>query len=265
MRSRSKQKQAAEATFVFNGSIKKLNASNVKQAPATGRTAIVTVDEVIEAPPNLARYAGQDITVELSSRRQLKVGDRMIFHAIGWLFGEGIAVHSLYEELGQIKPASKSREIPRATRKHFDDADLIISGKIVEVRLPKPASAAKKESGASQTTTRVSEHDPKWREAIVEVDQVHKGEKSKRQVVIRFPSSRDVAWRRAPKFQAGQEGFFILHKERRSTAKSGTGKSQRSSGSGPAFTVRDPQDFQPYSEAGGIKSLIESDASRKRA
>ena len=261
MRSKSKQKQAGEATFVFKGVIKKLKASNVKQASVTDRTAIVTVKEVIEAPPNLARITGQDITVELSSPRNLKAGEQMIFHATGWLFGEAIAVRSLFEERSEIASAAThlaagARSNERQTREHFADADLVISGRVVEVRLPKEVGGAKKKA-ASQVTTRVSEHDPKWREAIVEVDGVHKGRLSKRRVIVRFASSSDVAWRRAPKFQTGQQGFFILHKTK-APEKSTSAKSAKASSFLQTYTVRDAIDFQPYAVTGGIKSLVES-------
>ncbi len=270
MHSKLKKKAVpTDATFVFIGTIKKLKASNMKQAPATDRTSIVTVNEIIEAPANLAAYVGQDITVELSHGPKANASDRMIFHAISWLFGENIAVRSLYEEVepkaSDASPDSAVRGgSESAARKHFHDVDVVVSGKVVEVRLPKSSLRSKRKTGSSPVTTRVSEHDPKWREAVIEVDRIHKGKPLTRKIVVRFPSSRDVAWRRAPKFQAGQEGYFMLHKEKRSVARTATDKSERSSSSAPAFTVRDPNDFQPYSEAGGMKSLIESGVFRNK-
>jgi hypothetical protein len=263
MRAKSKAKSAADnATFVFKGTIKKLKATTMKTAPATDRTCIVTIDQVIEAPQNLARYTGQDITVELSTRRKVNAGDQMIFHSIGWLFGESVAVRSLYEETeaattsshyaGPVTP-SKQRE----SREHFNDADLVISGKVIEVRLPKSAPARTKRATTGTATTRVSEHDPKWREAVIEVADVHKGSAAKKQVVIRFPASTDVAWRRAPKFTAGQEGYFMLHESSRANRRAA---SKGNKAADETFTVRDPRDYQPYSEAAAIKSIIDSDS-----
>ena len=49
--------------------------------------------------------------------------------------------------------------------------------------------------------------------AIVDVEAVHKGQHdARKQIVIKFPTSTDVRWRDAPKFHAGQEGVFLLHK-----------------------------------------------------
>jgi hypothetical protein len=268
----AKLKQKAldqDANFVFKGTIKRLKASNVKQAPVSDRTAIVTVNQVIDAPANLAGYAGQAITVELSNARNAAAGKRMIFHTTSWLFAENIAVRSLYEEPDEgdasaRRVAAAAPRAERAVQAHFDDADLVVSGKVVEVRLPQAGVGGRKKAMASGVqSTRISEHDPKWREAIIDVEQVHKGKSSKRQVIVRFPSSTDVAWRRAPKFEAGQQGYFMLHKEQRAAAESSGRKGKQKSATTHAaadaqtYTVRDRQDFQLYSQTGGIKSLIE--------
>jgi len=262
MRVKSKKRVAPAATFIFKGTIKKIKAATVTAAPVSNRTCIVTVDQIIEAPQNLAGYAGQDITVELNSRRKLNVGDIMIFHSISWLFGEGVAVRSLYEEIeadtttGHVDVGTRRKQ--RKARQLFNEADLVISGKVVEVRLPK-SGASKKKAAAAQATTHVSEHDPKWREAVIEVAETHKGSPAKRRVVIRFPASTDVAWRRAPKFAAGEEGYFMLHQSAQAARGRGTRKSSEASPDS-SYTVRDPHDFQPYSEPGGIKSIIESES-----
>ena len=273
MRAKSRKKAAPDAVFVFKGTIKQLKASNVKQAPASDRTAIVTVNQVIDAPANLAAYEGQDITVELSSPRKVRVGQKLIFYATGWLYAETIAVRSLREEadageaMTHHLDATVQRD-QRETRARFDGADLVISGRVEAVRLPNVGATGKKKATTrNESSTRVSEHDPKWREAIIDVEHVHKGSLSKGRVIVRFPSSTDVAWRHAPKFEAGQQGYFVLHKENRSSARrpSASKKSeQESSGSATAsvetYIARDPHDFQRYNEIGGIKSLIESES-----
>jgi len=251
------------ATFVFKGTIKKPRGSNVSQAPISDRTAIVNVDEVIKGPPNLAPYKKQDITVKLSRKRSLKAGEKLIFHATPWLYAENLAVQSLQEEPEtnavttehQISAATEQKL--RAIREHLDGADLVISGKVIAVRLPQTAAMnTKKAAAPEQTTTRVSEHDPKWREAMIEVEKVHKGKLTKNQIIVRFPASTDVAWRRAPKFEAGQQGYFALHQANDLDEK----PTDKSAGSGTSqiYTASDPRDFQPYTKAGGIKSLLES-------
>jgi len=256
----SKSAAAPDAIFVFKGTIRKLKASNVSQAPAGERTAVVTVDDAIEAPANLAAYTGQDITVELSGQRKVKSGEKLIFHATPWLYAENLAVRSLQEDADSAAASRTSNggsQSEREIRKRFATADVVISGKVVAVRLPQTSAGTRKAAAREQTTTRVSEHDPKWREAIIQVDQVHKGKLPKRQIVVRFASSTDVAWRRAPKFQAGQQGYFMLHK---TAAAAGSTASKKQSSANrvqtTTYTVSHTQDFQPYT-AKAIQSLIE--------
>src|ERR1041384_6934504 len=116
-----------EANFVFRGTIKQLKAANVKQAPVSDRTAIVTVDQLLDAPESLTGYVGQDITVELSSARNVSAGERMIFHTTSWLSGETIAVKSLFEEQDKGAAATThhvnaaAKRDQRETSEHFDD------------------------------------------------------------------------------------------------------------------------------------------------
>jgi hypothetical protein len=281
------QTSESKPTFVFKGTIKKLKGATMDNVPIDDRTAIVTVDQIIEAPADLAGYNGQDITVQLSGRQKVKKGTELIFHTVSWMYGESIAVRSLGEE--PIKPSHaallsaaidpSARRAQREQQEHFEKADLIVSGKVVAVRLPsdtKPPTKAVAGLAPESTTGRpISEHDPKWREAVIQVDDVHKGSHKKKQVVVRFPASTDVMWYSAPKFRPGQQGYFALHKAEAEKPKRKAGK-KRPVGRGLAkeavepkgetaatYTALDAMDFQPYDEAGGIKSILESESTKK--
>jgi hypothetical protein len=276
----SKTAQTEKPTFVFKGTVKKLKSATMKTVAVDSNTVIVTVDQLIEAPPDLAGYAGQEITVQLSGAVKPKVGQQMIFHTVSGQYGESIEVRSLSEELVQAghsallsaaaagDPIERRRETDR--RRQFDDADLVVSGKVLAVTLPPSEQAATK--GASKSAlavapTRrkpVSEHDPKWRDAVVEVDDVHKGKHTKKKVIVRFPASTDVMWYNAPKFHPGQKGHFLLHKTKvKKPAKGGKAAKKSAAAAAPAETMDnyvalDPLDFQPISEPGGIKNIIDS-------
>ena len=267
--------EAQKPTLVFKGTIKKLKSATMKEVPVSDRTAVVTIDQIIEAPPDLAGYSGQDITVKLSSRKKVTIGQQMIFHTTSWMYGNSIAVHSLSEE--PVKSSHTAmlsagddpveRRAKREKREHFDVADLVVSGKVVAVRLPSDSAPGQKRGGAKGPGP-ISEHDPKWREAVVQVDEVHKGAAKKKQVVVRFPASSDVMWHGAPKFHAGQEGYFMLHKTEAegSTAK-GAKKQKRKghdAGTAESYQALHPGDFQPYSEPGGIKTIIESESIKSK-
>jgi hypothetical protein len=139
----------------------------MKSVPVDDRTAIVRVDQVIEAPKSLAAFAGQDITVQLAGRKKIRAGDELVFHAEGWIFGDSIAVQSVNQE-----PAKESHALSRSgdpvkhhadrrLRERFDDA----TGSFP--RVSGTASAEETIAGLRHTRYRnhkpVSEHDPKWR------------------------------------------------------------------------------------------------------
>jgi hypothetical protein len=264
-------------TFIFKGTIKKLKSATMKDVPVNARTAIVKVEQIIEAPPALLDYKGQDITVQTSGRQKLKVGQEMIFHTTNCIFGDSIMVESVREEsveneqMAMLSAASDpvERQAHRETREHFNTADLVVSGKVVSVRLPSETAAASDQVPGGP----VSEHDPNWREAVVEVNEVHKGSPQKKQIVVRFPASTDVMWYAAPKFHPGQQGYFMLHKEEAKTSK--TKRAKKSVGKSAAtteaeaeakevYTALDPVDFQPYHEPGGIKTIIETESAKDK-
>jgi len=83
------------------------------------------------------------------------------------------------------------------------------------VRVPSDVVAIRASAEAGQPSQRISEHDPDWRIAEVQVDQVHRGSHAGKTAEVRFPSSHDVMWHYAPKLHAGNEGLFILHKAKK--------------------------------------------------
>jgi hypothetical protein len=212
-----------QANFVFQGTIQRLNAATMSQVPVSNRTVVVRVDRLILAPDTLTDYAGQEITVQLAAGDDVAVGQTFIFSTHGWIFGDGLAVQAVKLEQATTSAIAAMSAHPddhvrslhlREARKQADGAELIVSGRVSAVRVPARESQARISAMATgRTAERISEHAPMWQEAVVDVEAVHKGRHDERkQVVIRFPTSTDVRWREAPKFHAGQEGVFLLHK-----------------------------------------------------
>src|SRR5690349_13091372 len=139
-----KTAQIERPTFVFKGTIKKLKSATMKTVAVDSKTVVVTVDQLIEAPPDLAAYAGQEITVQLSGAIKPKVGQQLIFNTVSGQYGESIEVRSLSEEpvtashLAMFSAAADpvERRRDRDRRRHYDDADLVVSGKVLAVTLP---------------------------------------------------------------------------------------------------------------------------------
>src|ERR1700722_14200279 len=211
-----------KATFVFKGTIKKLKAATTQSAPIDERTAVVHVDEVLEAPRSLVMYQGKDITVRLPPNTRSVVGQQLVFHTAGWIFGDGIAVRAVRQDaVTEAFSASLAiggdpvqRKLNRELAERVTEAELVVSGKVVAINLTAAATQEALAVRGSVPVSRkpVSEHDPKWRQAVIAVDRVHKGEAAGEQVTVRFPASTDVAWFKAPKFEAGKKGYFVLQK-----------------------------------------------------
>ena len=269
----AKKKTAGEADapppFVFRGTVKKVRAATMKEVPVSDRTAIVHVDEVISAPGSFTHYAGQDVTVELAGRTKVSAGDAFVFNADSWIFGDGVALRAVTQE--KPKPAHRAMmaagATPAARRKttqlqeRIDGADLVVSGRVDSVEAPPepPAVLRRAADVAAPPPARpVSEHDPKWRQATITVNETHKGEHSQ-QVKVMFPASTDVRWFRAPKFQAGQRAVFVLHK---TPVKADAHHELRSLAAvaGPeeveVYTALHPEDVQPITDQDAVKALI---------
>src|SRR5438552_3395105 len=79
---------SSQPTFIFKGTVQELKSATMTEVPISARTIVVSVDQVLEAPKNLAKLGGHKITVELSGKQKARVGQEMIFYTQGWLFGQ---------------------------------------------------------------------------------------------------------------------------------------------------------------------------------
>jgi hypothetical protein len=258
-----------EAKFLFKGTVKKLGASALAQVPKSEETAIVHVDEVLHAPPALAKTVGKEITVKLAKDSKPKVGEQVLFHANGWLFGKTVAVESVKQEApaqasammagAGADPTQNFRD--RELEKRVASADMVVEGEVSSVHLPESEMAATRAAGPARP---VSEHDPKWREAVVTVKTVHKGEPTTKQVVVRFPSSTDVQWYRAPKFHAGDRGVWVLQSQKAPAAGAAAppkgapalAMTATAIPGAAVYTALSPMDFHPASQPDSVASVI---------
>jgi hypothetical protein len=242
----------------------------MKAVAATDRTVVVRVDRIIAAPEALADYAGQEITVELGDKEEsAKPGQAYVFYTNGWVFGEGVAVRSVGHERA-AKPVMAALGVhaddpvhnleSREARTQAANAALIVSGRVSAVRLPKAESKARAALAAGRRDTTeepISEHAPIWHEAVIDIDKVHRGAHRAKQVVVRFPSSTDVRWHRAPKFETGQEAVFLLHRPKdQLPAKAALAPRAIEPGQ---YTALDAADVQPLDELPRILAAAQAD------
>lgn len=132
------------------------------------------------------------------------------------------------QELSPVRVLVSDQDL----QKHIADADLVIVGKVSEVRIPTEPRKRRP----------ITEHDPQWREAVVEVEAVMKGSESLKKVVILFPGTLDVAWVGVPRFKVGQQGIWIVRKEPETEPE--------------AYAVKDPLDFHPRNQLERVRQLI---------
>jgi len=269
---------AQKARFVFQGTIQQRGAATMASVPISDQTLVVHVDRLIQAPQALTPYLGQDITVQLaSSRTKLAVGQAAIFYTNAWLFGESIAVQAV----GQLPVPQTPRAMATAAvtaaphenlanrdlQQRLTTADTVVTGRVTAVREPvalpvdppgRLAGAAAADKPAPTTSGPISEHDPAWREAVIAVQEVEKGATDRANIVIRFPSSDDVQWHRAPKFAVGQEGVFLLHEKQTQPVMTARGL-ELAAAPGEAeevYLALDPADFQPAQQLPVVRTLI---------
>lgn len=258
------------AGFVFEGTVRRTKAANVKAVTDRQRTVVVRVNEIVRAPEALAGYVGQDVTVQLSKGERARKNQRAIFYTNGWIFGENLAVQSVgHDRAPAARAVRAAAELERADpvaagaqqeiRQCASDAKLVISGKVIAVGEIEPQAAA---SGSSTEFPRISEHEPFWQEAILEVQKVHKGKTKKKRVVVRFPASRDVRWCDSPKFQVGHEGVFMLDPDAVSKI-SKMGAAAETLGPKEAFTCLAPASFQPAHCNEEIATVMDAVAAKK--
>ncbi len=204
-----------QSSIVFAGTVSQLGATSFAGVPKSAQTIVVRVDSVLKKPAAVSLKKGDNVTVELKDPSAFQQGIQATFYTEGWIFGSGVAVKELGHELGPSRGETPKPAV--ADEKQISDqelqdrlnvADFVVIGRVTDVHRWNPPKSA---------TTRISEHDPDWHEAVVEVQSVLKGGQVKgNKLVVRFPGRNDVAWVHSPKFEKNQRGIFCLNRDQTS-------------------------------------------------
>jgi hypothetical protein len=251
--SKKQMKQAsaptAEAAFVFVGKVLKVKAATMENL-AGDNTAIVLVESVVSAPEMFRSLGGHEITARFKKAGDIQRGKTLTFFANGWIFGASVAVDVVATTSETEAPAAASMVRSAATsnsdamlRERLDSAETVVAGRV--------ASVAKSEKGP----THISEHDPDWHEATVDVDEVVKGKKGTKQVTVLFPRSDDVRWHRVPKYGTGDQGVWLLQPGKKQQARGIPPKQLAAVPTGDVLTTLHPCDFLPLHELERVKAL----------
>ncbi len=245
-----------QSDIIFIGTVARLGASAEADVPASPRTVVVRVDTVLDKPTAVSLGSGDSVTVEATQAGSLKAGAQATFYTTGWIFGRGVAVREVGHELGHspVAVAEQALAVAKARlevndtdlRAHIRQAAMVVGGRVEQVR------PAELEAAPPSHHTRISEHDPQWQEAIIEVQDGIKNAQAGERVVVRFPASRDVAWVSSPRFTVGQEGTFLMHVD----SVTGSPRAMLGGQSVPAYTALHKIDVLTRADSTRVRALM---------
>jgi hypothetical protein len=234
-----------QSNFIFSGTIIRMNASNIEIVPNTP-TAIVRVDEVLDAVSPYDQMKGKEITVLLAAAGNKRAGARQVFFTSGWYYGKTLGVKETPNNLvvTENMSAFRTRIVTErvnirndSIREELNKAVLVVWGTVIEANIK-----VEKKLGLE------SEHDPEFRKAIIEIKEVLKGRIAEKRVEIFYASSEDVMWHNSPKLVKGQEGVFLLQLRQPPAVLF------RING----FTVLDKRDVLSIEELSNIRKLLKN-------
>lgn len=235
-----------KSDYVFRGSLEESNKANLSVLDDAEGLHLVRVNEVLLASAGHEHFKGGLITVAMdkSITTSPVKGSEYIFYTNTWLFGESLAVRAneirSVEEKANMKNEVASFQKIRQDNlltQRINSANLVVVGKVTEVSNVEKVSESK-------TRLRLSEHDPQWKLATVQIDDKVKGNVEGASVQFYFASSADVQWYNAPKFSQESEGVFILQQTDASLLPNG------------ALVLTNALDFRAKSELNQIKKIM---------
>jgi hypothetical protein len=246
-----------QSGIIFEGTVSKIGATSFADVPRSEQTIVVRVDTVIKKPAAVLLKQHDLVTVEVKDLADLREGIRATFYTDGWIFGSGIAVKELGHEItpagsttgasGNIAGEQIQGQISDAQlQERLGSSDAVVVGRVMEVH---PWTAPK----LAPTPLHISEHDPDWQEAVVQIESAIKGAESGQKLVVRFPGSLDVAWVDAHKFKKGEQGTFLLKKDQLT----GIPKALMSGIQVDAYTALKREDVLSKGDAVRVRSLLQ--------
>jgi hypothetical protein len=266
------QKWIDDSTLIFTGTIVALD-SNVSGITAADNPMTVKVDRVDSSndqiKKNFGSLVGKELTVVVdrvfTSAPERKVGVSAVFFVNPLSYEKNIAVTAVAVADKQTVKNLPTRLRPAIEQKNkqpltqaLTTADTVIAGVVQEIR-PLPDPKIEKLRALDNGYDLYSEHSPRWREAVIRVQSVLKGDKGEKMLLVIFPSTEDLMWENSPKFKANQSGTWLLH----SVAQLGDERARILLEPEPfqgnelkIYTALAQEDFLPRDSAGKNQALI---------
>ena len=223
-------------SYVFRGTVRRLNASNEPTIRPSPNQVIVHVDETFRASPSVgvAGLQGREVTLLLAAGAP-RLGDRLLVFANDWVYGVQIALrevrHFEATEQREREISEAINQLPaRHLRVRLEGAALVIEGEVERIE-PSPIQDGERLRS------------PYYQLAIVRVASKLKGECGEH-VNVLFPTNPAPPWRTAPRLKEHESALFILRHETELKAPP------------EFFTALDPADVRPREELSRIRTLL---------
>jgi hypothetical protein len=241
------------ASFVFRGRVKAVGKHNLDGVEPDERMALVRIDEVIVAPPNLGDLTGKTVTLYLESPRGVKANDQATFFATSWHYGRNVGVM----EIGRTSMDAanlRQRVIDERLEAHHAQlearirrAELIISGRVLSTFRTDRKDLPGLDEGIE------------WWEAEMWVGTVEKGIPPKG-LHIFYPVGGDREWGPVPKCFPGQIGVWLLGPVSEPDAPESKperrGRKPKKDAREDKVMALDPLDYQAISSLPHIQDLL---------
>jgi hypothetical protein len=191
----------AGSALAFTGTVQSLGQSPEPGFQANDRTALVQVDQPLNAPEQIDLSPGTSVVVQLKD--DLQPGDHVTFFANPLIYGNTLVVQEVDRRdepprAGRTAARAAAAEVQEdVVMEHAQAADAVVRGSVIGLRAAESNPA--------------KEHDPHWWIATLDVDVVARGDVAEGQLEVLYANSIDRRWRSWPKPKAGQAGMWMLH------------------------------------------------------
>ena len=149
------------ASLIFKAKIILLHTVTTEEDDVAN-AGVVTVTEVIDAPPSFQNLSGQQVTVRFSDINKVKVGEEKVFFTEPYWIGESIGVvekgsiakgEKLYDkkDITNYIRQARTRQDDEQIKKLLKDSKLAFTGRVTRIYVPE---------GYKRQAT---EHDPEWK------------------------------------------------------------------------------------------------------
>jgi hypothetical protein len=167
---------------------------------------------------------------------------------------EAVADDQMVKDLSTRLRAAVEKKKKKPLVDAVKSANLIVTGVVQEIR-PLPNVKIDKLRSLANGRDLYSEHSPRWREAVVGVQSVLKGDPAEKVIVV-FPSTGDRMWAESPKFDTGLTGTWLLHGAGAQFADDRAKILLTPEGQLKAYTALSPEDFQAKDPDGKNEARI---------